>query len=329
MADYREAHDSRPILVIHPDRKAQRTVHRILGATLHAVDAADNLTQARRLMEQRSPALVVMAHHLLSEAGGVELVMAATKKGASGCLLLMNEAQADDLPRIFTTGSLTNLLGNPMPLMAEELTVTALKLLREDIFGLQKYLAWGIGIREHVVTSTDQRHELVDMLKQDVRALGLGPRIASMASLVTDELLSNALFNAPVDDHGRRTRHTDARDASRTLDEREQVTLRYACDARYLAIEVNDRFGSLTRPTVMDHLARTTQRGASHKVVETGAGAGMGLGLVYSCCNHLIFNLAPGQRTEIIGLIDVRYRPSELGNLVGSFNVFVREGGQA
>jgi hypothetical protein len=35
-----------------------------------------------------------------------------------------------------------------------------------------------------------------------------------------------------------------------------------------------------------------------------------------------VFNLAPGVRTEVIALIDLRYPPSER-SLVSSYNVFV------
>ena len=38
-----------------------------------------------------------------------------------------------------------------MPLFAEDLTVTALKLLHRDVFGLEKYLAWGVVPRVRTV----------------------------------------------------------------------------------------------------------------------------------------------------------------------------------
>jgi hypothetical protein len=53
-----------------------------------------------------------------------------------------------------------------------------------------------------------------------------------------------------------------------------------------------------------------------------GAGAGMGLALAYRSCDHLVFNLSPGTRSEIIALVDVRYPPAERGP-VSSYNVFV------
>ena len=48
------------ILVIHPDRKTQRLLHRVLGATLRPVDVVDNLAQAVKLLDQRTPDLVVV-----------------------------------------------------------------------------------------------------------------------------------------------------------------------------------------------------------------------------------------------------------------------------
>jgi len=93
------------------------------------------------------------------------------------------------------------------------------------------------------------------------------------------------------------------------------VQLRWGCDARYLAVEVTDGFGSLDRETILRALAKNDVR-------ETGGGAGMGIALAYRSCDHLVFNLAPGKRTQIIALIDVRYPPSERMS-ASSYNVFV------
>jgi len=48
----------------------------------------------------------------------------------------------------------------------------------------------------------------------------------------------------------------------------------------------------------------------------------MGITLCYRSCDHLVFNLAPGKRTEIIALVDVRYPPSERVP-ASSYNLFV------
>jgi hypothetical protein len=144
------------------------------------------------------------------------------------------------------------------------------------------------------------------------------------ASLLEDELLSHSVFNAPVDGDGSHVRANDERTTQRPLVKRDLVQLRYACDARYLAIEVEDRYGSLDRATILRCLTKATSR-VRDKVSMSTRGAGIGLATVYGSCNHLVFNLEPGKRTQVIALIDVRFRPTELGNTVCSFGIFKTE----
>jgi len=302
------------ILVVHPDRKTQRTVHRVLGATGHRIDIADDVDQATRILPHVVPLLVIIDGALATAPHAEPLLAAASAKGARACMALL-AGSFDAVPRIIGTGALTNLLVHPMPVLAEELTVTAQKLIRNDLFGVEKYLLWGTELQTALVTRASQRTHLVDQIAESVRARGGSARVASMAMLLADELVSNAVHNAPVDASGVHYRKDVARDVEIELDDRHQVRLRWGCDARYLAIEVNDRFGSLDRDTCIKSLARSDVR-------ETGGGAGMGITLCYRSCDHLVFNLAPGKRTEIIALVDVRYPPNERVP-ASSYNLFV------
>jgi hypothetical protein len=91
--------------------------------------------------------------------------------------------------------------------------------------------------------------------------------------------------------------------------------VRWATDARYLAIEVRDQWGSLEAATIAGRLAR------SGNPAVAGEG-GMGLPLAYACCNQLVVGCAPGALTEVIALLDVRHKPTDLGR-VASFHAFV------
>jgi CheY-like chemotaxis protein len=306
------------ILVVHPDRKSQRTVQRILGATGLQIDVADDVEQARRLLAHVAPLLVIIDGALATTPHGDVFLTQAQARGTRACMALVDGSAIAHIPRIIGTGAITNLLAHPMPVLAEELTITAQKLVRDDLFGAEKYMLWGTQLQTHVVARASQRSHLIDQLAQAVRSRGQSARVASIAMLVADELVSNAVHNAPVDAAGNHYRRDLPRDVELELDERQQVRLRWGCDARYLAIEVNDRFGSLDRDTILRSLSE-------HELRETGAGAGMGMTLSYRSCDHLVFNLSPGKRTEIIALIDVRYPPSERAP-VSSYNVFVERG---
>lgn len=315
-------HAPRRILVVCRDRRVQRQIQRILGATLHTIDVAEGVLEGEQLCRLHVPALLVIDQELLQAAEGVALLTDADRLGVGACLVLASPGSLPDLPRLLRAGAITNLLGRAMPTLAEELTVTALKVLRHDIFGLEKYLTWGVPVVSRSLDCSDQRADLVDELSATVKRLGIGSRAAQMAALVADELMTNAIFNAPVDAAGTATRRDERRDTVRPLAGREQVWLRYACDARYLAIEVTDAWGSLSRSTILACLAKGVSRDVG-KVIMQGGGAGIGVGLVYDSCHHLVFNLHPRERTQVIGLFDLRVSPQELGQTPSSFNIFV------
>ncbi|MBP6628912.1 MAG: hypothetical protein KBG28_07395 [Kofleriaceae bacterium] len=302
------------ILVVHRDRKTQRVVQRILGATGLRLDVTDDHEQAMRLVAQTTPRLLVLDGADLLQPHGRALVAAAELRGATSCLTLMAADANAEVPRLLATGAVSNLLVHAMPVLAEELIVTAHKLLRSDIFGLEKYLLWGSEVVARRLTRSQARSALVHELSDHLHAAGQSARVASMAMLVADELLSNAVHNAPVDAAGVAYRRDTPRDQDFALTEREAVALRWGCDARYVAIEVRDRFGSLRRDTVLAALAHV-------RIRETGEGAGMGLALAYRSCDHLVFDLAPGVATECIALIDVRALPNQRPS-ASSYNVF-------
>jgi DNA-binding response OmpR family regulator len=303
------------ILIVTPDRKTQRTVQRILGVTGYHVDIADALEQGIRLMQHRAPLLVVVDGNAALSPACDAFFAEAQARGAEACMTLLAADAAMNVTRILELGAVTNLLVHQMPILAEELTTTVHKLIRRDLFGAEKYLLWGTEMFTHQLTKASQRAPLVSQLADEVRVRGQSARVSSMAMLVADELLSNAVHNAPVDDKGEHFRKDVARNIEIDLAGRDTVQLRWGCDARYLAIEVTDQYGSIDRETILRALAKDSIR-------ETGGGAGMGIALAYRSCDHLVFNLAPGKRTEIIALIDTRYPPSERAP-VSSYNVFV------
>jgi hypothetical protein len=204
-----------------------------------------------------------------------------------------------------------------MPILAEELLATVQKLRRNEVFGLEKYIAWGAETRSYTLGDVRERDDAVTTLARDVVGVGLPDRVGSLVSVIADELIANALYLAPLDDNRQRYRAGEARERGRPLRGRDVVTVRWATDARYLAIEVRDRWGTLDPREVTGRLANG----------KTGAAAtegGMGLALAYACCNQFVIDLQPDVMTEVIALLDVRYKPTELCRSA-SFHTFVVE----
>lgn len=296
-------------MVAHPERKAQRALHRLVGAARWPVEVVTDLDALAAAVDADTIAVV--------DAGLARLRPALGARPARAWIAVPGEgitaAEPDTVDALLAAGW-THVAAHPMPLLAEELHTTVMKLTRGDVFGLEKYLTWGADVRGVPLVDARDRDAAVAALAADVAATGLPERAGSLASVMADELLTNALYAAPVDEAGRRFRAREPRDTARALEGRDAVSLRWATDARYLAIEVRDRWGTLDDAAMPVRLAS----GAKHPASGEG---GMGLPLVYACCTQLVIGTAPGQLTEVIALLDVRYRPTELGR-AASFHVF-------
>ena len=71
-----------------------------------------------------------------------------------------------------------------------------------------------------------------------------------------DELMLNAIYDAPRDEHGQ-TLHADIdRRTPVTLAAQAQVRARWGCDGRTFVVSITDRFGALDRATVAAHIQR-------------------------------------------------------------------------
>jgi hypothetical protein len=295
------------LVVAHPERKAQRALHRLVGASLWPVEVVGDLAALTEAVDAQTIAVVDAS--LARTRPGLLAQPARAWIAVPGEGLAPAEAETVDL---LLGAGWTHVVSHPMPILAEELLATVQKLIRGDAFGLEKYVAWGAEVRSYRLDDARDRDAAVAALAQDVVAVGLPDRVGSMVSVIADELIANALYSAPVDEAGARFRSADARDQPRALAGREVVTMRWATDARYLAIEVRDRWGSLDGDGLAARLASAKQHAGEH---------GMGLALAYACCNQLVIDTAPSVLTEVIALLDVRYKPTELGR-AASFHTF-------
>lgn len=290
------------IVVAHPERKAQRALHRLVGASGLHVEVVETLERA-----DLADAIVI------TDASFAATTAPPT---ARACIAVPGEGGAACEPATVSAllaGGWDHVISHPMPVLAEELLATVQKLVRGDVFGLEKYLTWSADVRTYTLEDAQDRDAAVAELAREVIAFGLPDRISSMVSVIADELLANAIYAAPVDASGRRPHAGDPRDRVRALTGRDVVMLRWATDARYVALEIRDRYGSID--------PRACARRLSSAQTSEG---GMGLALAYACCSQLVIDVAPGRLTEVVALLDVRFKPTDLARSA-SFHVFTGE----
>jgi hypothetical protein len=298
------------LVVAHPERRAQRALQRLVGATSCPVQAVADAAGLRAAVDADTIAIVDASIALAMPRPLDAVARAWIAVPGEG----LAPAEAPTVDALLAAGW-CHVIAHPMPILGEELIATVQKLRRNEVFGLEKYIAWGAEVRSYTLEDACERDDAVSALAKDVIDVGLPERIGSLVSVIADELVANALYVAPLDDRRRRHRVGEARERSRPLRGRDVVTVRWATDARYLAIEVRDRWGTLEPGTVAARLA-------SGKDAAMPPESGMGLALAYACCNQLVIDLEPEVMTEVIALLDVRFRPTELCRSA-SFHTFV------
>lgn len=293
------------VLAVLPESRLRRSVLRVLSATRSDVVEVPSLQAAAEVLAVQRFALAVIDHEGCADGCAAFLAGAARRIAPhTRILLLAGRLEDGPLAELLAAERLTHLLARTDPLDTSELLVTCEKILRGDIFGLEKYLCWGVEPEAEVVRVSDDRGAVLARLRRYLDGLALPPRIGELACGVADELLTNAIYDAPVDEQGRPRYAHRRRTEPIALGAGEECIFRYACDGRLLALSIRDPFGSLEQSVVLRHLARCLQRGAD-QISSKAGGAGMGLFYVFSSVNHFVVNLAPGRATETIGLLDV------------------------
>jgi hypothetical protein len=133
---------------------------------------------------------------------------------------------------------------------------------------------------------------------------GLPSRHVLALEQAVDELLLNALYDAPRDAAGR-PRYATISPADRVELRSlpgESARVRFATDGVRVTVGVSDRMGQLRRRTVIDYLIRCASAQARHisPIENKKSGAGVGLFLTAIAASELIFRLRPGRLTEIV-----------------------------
>jgi hypothetical protein len=286
-----------------------RAQGRAWSGPLLAVGSAVSVVE--RLTEVDAPADLLLAH--AGQSPG-ELARALAKlKGAQASLVALPQPSLVatlDCLRVPTTRGVV-VEGY---LDARLLTYLSSKLLWGDIFGVAKVMPWGARIQSEMVNNHDERTNALATVSQYARALGLRAKYREAIELVADELLMNALYNAPVGADGRPLFMEVAPTARGELRLERPVIMQLACDGARLALGVRDSFGSLQRETVLAYLIRCASSG--DQIERKMSGAGLGLWLVANNVTELIINLLPGTATEVVAVFDLhapRQQPMHVG----------------
>src|SRR5262249_15236244 len=178
----------------------------------------------------------------------------------------------------------------------DEVVITTVKLLTGDIFGMEKYLTWGVSILEREVTGYDDKRLAIARVADHAREVGCRRQMVARIETACDELLMNALYDAPAAANGKAPTKT------------EPALLRYGCDGAFFGLSVRDAYGPLRKQAILHNIERARDEQVTPRAPdasETG-GAGLGLYFILSSATRFIANIDPGKSTEVICLFDMR-----------------------
>lgn len=307
------------------DKAGARRVAACLRAAGNDVLRLAEVRAAVELIEAQAVDIIFLDHDnapdataVLEAAAGRTPVVALSKAPDASVLLdLVCERGVDNL--VARRGGKD---GDRTAFDTTEIVVTAEKILRQDLFGLRKYVSgFGIELSTIEVRGAEDRETVVACVQDYVRNLGAGRELSATLGTVADELVTNAIYNAPVD--------ADGRPRYAALDRREKIVLRpdeyviveFGSDGRTFGLAVTDRFGRLTRDGLRQGLRRCLT--AADPIEQKPGGAGLGLYTVLNSCNQLIINVAPDLCTEVIALVVVDGRMHEVRSAGHSLHLFI------
>ena len=350
------ATSARAICVVR-DPILRRTLRRSLCGGGGLVEFRESLEGAL------PPDSILFVHH--DSAPGRELAALTRGMGERGRVVVLGGSLDDrELVAMLRERALDHVIADSGAPDEHELAVTSAKLHSGDIFGLEKYLAWGVAVTEIEVSGYDEKVHAIDELGRAADSLGARRRLVTRIQSTADELLMNALYDAPA--AGAASAARSARGTGRTPAVAPEPAgsppngnahghgsasanggASPAGNANASGTANADR--SAAAPTallryacdgrhmavsVLDRFGSLDKREVLDAVLRARAelgrpraqgGAGLGLYFVLSSVTRFIVNLQPGRQTEVVCLFDLRERGRDAAGWARSLHVFTAE----
>ena len=203
-----------------------------------------------------------------------------------------------------------------------QLRITLQKILTQNIFGVEKYLSPGTVVHRSKIRGSQDRDPHNNAVMQYAEDRHLGQYTAKMVFGITEELLMNAIYDAPIA-AGIEEYSALARTEAFHLKPHEQGELSYACDDSLFIISVSDPFGALNKSILLSYIKKVLRRNDSIGLIDTKkGGAGLGFFKILYSSNALVCNVKPGEKTEIMAILDIREHLRDFAIMPRSIHYF-------
>lgn len=325
------------ILIVDDIESIRFAIADYLKCDFNVLEAENGLQATRMLVEH--PVDLVITDIRMPEMGGLELIAHIARNHPQVKFALMTAYNTNDYIRFVRTRKIWNIIPKTTFLDLHFLKVLSWKLLTGDIFGVEKYYPRAekqeidcdtlkamaceetkTPFRKDVYYSVHIGNSIEESGLSEIAAnLLIEQGAPSSVLLVLDELVSNALIRAPIKNINVHPESEGRASGARSLLFAVAPPLRTGyCVLSFgilkhdIVFSVLDPYGTLDRDEILYRLERHVV--LDNKGLPIGINDAHGRGLFISRENtdHLIFNIQPGHKTEVIGILALnrkdRYR---------------------
>ena len=155
-------------------------------------------------------------------------------------------------------------------------------------------LKQGTKVHSYQLDSSEDKESLIGALEAVLTGEGEElDMLRQKGALLADELLENAMYNAPRGSYGDRL---FKKGEKREMLPHERIVFSFGFDGETLALKLTDNWGSLEPDVVLEYLARNQEDGSS-----ADDAGGRGLFIIWRFLDQFHVNVQPGQQTAVGG----------------------------
>ena len=290
---------ARRIIAVSPDKGFGKQLATALKAAGGAVDLHQRVDELAR--GDIVAALVVL--HLEGELATAAAEVLPRLTGDAKAIAILPHANLAAVVDIMQSSDRLAGILVAEDLDPRQLTAMATRVVAGDIFGLEKMIAWGTLVHSQLVGDYQEKSLCIAQISEFAELMGVRRKYREAIEQCIDEMLMNALYNAPVDEQGQPIFSEIPTKTRISLRVEQRVVVQYACDGTQFVVSVRDAFGTLERNTVLRYLYKCLH--AEQQIDRKVGGAGLGLYLMVNSATTVFFNVLPGVATEATCVFDL------------------------
>jgi hypothetical protein len=168
--------------------------------------------------------------------------------------------------------------------------------------------------RRVMVRDSEKRGARIEAIANFAAERGIGTRSITQITDLAEELITNALYDAPAEFAGVAANRT----AQVVLEREEASRVVYGTDGKMFYLRVRDPFGSLARTRLFEVLARCVDKG-NVTIDSTRGGAGLGMMRIFDSSSLVVIHVHKRVSTEFLIGIDLKRRKAQRERAVHLF----------